>query len=582
MTNYICSKMIGEEFKLLTIWETNIENFTVDLRIDNFTFSKANEEKKAKAFFFSIIEQLIIGKVSRETLEKIKQSDLRTLSFAFAKANDFEDLYTPKEDKPFYNSFRNALRVKRSNDLEQRWQDAVERWKTGFMGELDVALEEYKRALGPKTFHFAQAAAKLGWFFSPNIVPKIELKNLEIPLANEILKIVSRKLTGPKIKKIAENWFNLEYFSQRRKIIESVIRAYSRNDLELAIYGLIPQTEGVVWDFLVLTNPAESEMEDLIKFQNRKFVTVESVMRTIISRITGNNEIPFYKWVKFSAYDDTDHDLNRHAIEHGISMNFGTKENFLKLFCFFDFLHFILSNVKNVLKTETKRTEARRMSSITGNVKKILQELPKGVKLVAAAKTRTVDEINEAVRAGVEIIGENYVQEAEKVFRGVEEKVEWHFIGHLQKNKINKVIRIFDMVETIDSFELAKELDKRCARIGRIMPVLIEVNSGREPQKSGVMPEDVERMAREMSILRNIRILGLMTMGPQVEDPEKLRSYFKITREIFEQIKVVNIPNVEMKYLSMGMSDSYKIAIEEGANIVRIGTKLFGERVYEK
>gem|GEM_PF-3642 len=567
---------------MLTIWETSIKSFTVDLRIDNFTFNRANEEKKAKAFFLSIVEQLITEKVSRETLERVKQSDLRKLSFAFAKANGFEELYTPKEDKPFYNSFRNALRVKRSNDLEQRWQNAVERWKRGFMDELDISLEKYKKVLGPKTFQFAQDAAKLGWFFSPNIIFKIKLRNLEILSPNKIFKAVSRRLTRLEIKKIAESWLGLEYFSQRRKIIESIIKAYSRNDLELAIYGLIPQTEGVVWDFLVLTNPAESEMEDLIKFQNRKFVTVESVMRTIISHITGNNEIPFYKWVKFSAYDDTDHDLNRHAIEHGISMNFGTKENFLKLFCFFDFLHFILSNVKNMLKAETKRTEARKMFSITENVKKILQELPEGVKLVAAAKTRTADEINEAVRAGVEIIGENYVQEAEKVFQSVEEKVEWHFIGHLQKNKINKVIRIFDMIETIDSFELAEELDKRCARIGRIMPILIEVNSGREPQKSGVMPENVEKVVREISVLRNIRILGLMTMGPQMGEPEKLRPYFKITREILEQIRMLNIPNVEMKYLSMGMSNSYKIAIEEGANIVRIGTKLFGERVYKK
>lgn len=573
--------MVEEEFSLLTIWETNLGRFTVDLKIDNFTFNKANEEKKAKAFFFSIVKHLTIGKISQETLEKVKELNLRTLSFAFAKANGFEDLYNPKEDKPFYNSFRNALRIKRSNDSEQRWQNAVERWKSGFMDRLGVALEEYKKALGEKN-QFARSAARLEWFLSPGIISRIGSKNLKAPLSDEIFTALSKKLTRSEIRKITKSWFELEYFSHRKNIIESVIRAYSRNDLTLAIYGIIPQTEGVVWDFLVLTNPAENEMEDLIKFQSRKFVTVESVMRTIISSITGNNEIPFYKWVKFSIYDDTDHNLNRHAIEHGISINFGTKENFLKLFCFLDFLYFVLSKIKNVLKSETKRTEVKKMSSITRNVKKILQELPKDVKLVAAAKTRTADEIDEAVRAGVEIIGENYVQEAEEAFQNVKEKAEWHFIGHLQKNKLNKAIRIFDMIETIDSVEIAKELDKRCARVGRIMPILIEVNSGREAQKSGVMPEDVEKLVRDISVLKNIRILGLMTMGPRTGNPEESRRYFKITKEIFDRLKAMNISNVDMKYLSMGMSNSYKIAVEEGANIVRIGTKLFGERTYKK
>ena len=567
---------------MLTIWKTNLKEFTVELRIDDFAFNKANVEKKAKAFFYSLVERLVIGEISRDTLDKIREENLRALSFSFAKANEFDDLYKPKEGKPFYNSFRNALRVKRSNESERRWQSAVERWKEGFMDKLNGALQKYRETLGEETFQVVQKMAKLGWFLSPNVSSKIKLKKTSSASPKEILQVLSRKLSNSEIRNIVESWFELRYFSKRKKILKSVIEAYSRNELELAIYGLIPQTEGVVWDFLVWSNPAENEMEELIKIQNRKFVTVESVMRTIITHITENNEVPFYKWVKFSIYDDTDHDLNRHAIEHGISTNFGTKENFLKLFCFLDFLCFVLSNVRDLSIVERQEVEVKKMSSITENVKKILQELPEGVKLVAAAKTRTAEEIEEAIRAGIEIIGENYVQEAEEAFKSVKEKAEWHFIGHLQKNKINKVIRIFDMVETVDSVELAKELDKRCGRIGRIMPVLIEVNSGKEPQKSGVMPEDVEKVIREIAVLKNIRILGLMTMGPRMGKAEEFRPYFKVTKGIFDRIKELNIPNVEMRYLSMGMSNSYKVAIEEGANIVRIGTKLFGERIYKK
>lgn len=213
---------------------------------------------------------------------------------------------------------------------------------------------------------------------------------------------------------------------------------------------------------------------------------------------------------------------------------------------------------------------------IKENVKKILQELPKGVQLVAAAKTRTPDEILEAIEAGVSIIGENYVQEAERAFRVIGNKAEWHMIGHLQTNKAKKAVRIFDMIETVDSVKVAKAIDKECSKIGKIMPVLIEINSAEELQKAGVLPEKAVQLVKEISQLNNIKIEGLMTMGPFVDDPEELRPYFKKTRQLFEKIRDMNIPNVEMKYLSMGMSDSYRVAIKEGANMVRIGTRIFG------
>jgi pyridoxal phosphate enzyme (YggS family) len=220
--------------------------------------------------------------------------------------------------------------------------------------------------------------------------------------------------------------------------------------------------------------------------------------------------------------------------------------------------------------------------SIKGNINKILSDLPEGVELVAAAKARTPEEVLEAVQSGVKIVGQNYVQEAEKAYEMVGDKARWHFIGHLQKNKVKKAVNIFDMIETVDSVEIAKEIDKRCEQIGKVMSVLVEVNSGQEKQKSGVSPRDAEQLIKEISSFKNINVVGLMTMGPRFGNPEDSRPYFIKTREIFDKVKRLCLPNVEMKYLSMGMTNSYKIAVEEGANIVRIGTRLFGERDYMK
>ncbi len=135
------------------------------------------------------------------------------------------------------------------------------------------------------------------------------------------------------------------------------------------------------------------------------------------------------------------------------------------------------------------------------------------------------------------------------------------------------------MIETVDSPEIAVEIDKRCAQIGRVMPVLIEINSGREPQKSGVYPEKAVELISNISLLPHISVKGLMTMGPPVDHPEKSRPYFRETKALFDRIKELNLPNVEMQYLSMGMTDSYRIALEEGANVIRLGNKIFGERV---
>jgi len=218
------------------------------------------------------------------------------------------------------------------------------------------------------------------------------------------------------------------------------------------------------------------------------------------------------------------------------------------------------------------------MGIISYNVKKFLKEIPSDIMLVVAVKGRTVEEVQEAIESGIKYIGENYLQEAERKYPLIGKVVRWHFIGHIQKRKSKKIVELFDMVETLDSIEIAEELDSASLQFGKVTPVLVEINSGREPQKSGLMPENVESFIKKVSRFRNIKIRGLMTIGPLFGNTEKLRPYFIETRKLFEDIKKKNIQNVEMEFLSMGMSSSYKVAIEEGANIIRIGTLIFGPR----
>ena len=215
---------------------------------------------------------------------------------------------------------------------------------------------------------------------------------------------------------------------------------------------------------------------------------------------------------------------------------------------------------------------------IKDNVAAILRQLPPGVELVAAAKTRTASEILQALEAGVGIIGENYVQEAADVFPAIGGRARWHFIGHLQTNKVKKAVEIFDLVETVDSIGLGREIDKRSAAAGKTMDILVEVNSGREPQKAGVMPEEAEPLVHSLAALPHLRVQGLMTMGPFEGDPEDSRPYFKETRRVWEALKIQAIPGAEMRHLSMGMTNSWRVAVEEGANLVRIGTAIFGPR----
>lgn len=217
-------------------------------------------------------------------------------------------------------------------------------------------------------------------------------------------------------------------------------------------------------------------------------------------------------------------------------------------------------------------------TSISINVKKLLDGLPDTIKLVAACKTRTPDEIQTAVDAGIKIVGHNYVQEAEESFDKIDGKIKWHMIGHLQKNKVKRAVKIFDMIQSLDSYELAKLINVQCGKIDKVMDCLIEVNSGKEDNKTGILPEKVEELAVKVFKLQNIRISGLMTMGPFLGAPDDFRPYFKVTKKLFDSLKVHPVISPYMKYLSMGMSVSYQEAIKQSANMIRIGTDIFGPR----
>jgi len=222
--------------------------------------------------------------------------------------------------------------------------------------------------------------------------------------------------------------------------------------------------------------------------------------------------------------------------------------------------------------------------SIAENYKRIREELPAHVRLVVAAKKRTPAEIAELIDAGAADIGENYVQEAERLHAALgpaASGIRWHMIGDLQANKINKALKIFDMVQTVDSFEKAEALNKRVPASGRQkIKVLIEINAGAEASKSGASPDGalVEDLAGRIGSLEHVELAGLMTMGPLTAEAEECRPYFCLVKRMFDRLRDLKIPGFSAEVLSMGMSDSYRVAVEEGANMVRIGTAIFGSR----
>jgi len=204
---------------------------------------------------------------------------------------------------------------------------------------------------------------------------------------------------------------------------------------------------------------------------------------------------------------------------------------------------------------------------------------PETVKLVAVSKTVPADRILASIKAGATDLGENYVQEAREKIEALRgENISWHFIGHLQSNKAKYAVKLFDLIHSVDSLKLAKELNKRAGAPGKVQRILIQVNISGEESKSGIDTKRALELVREVSLLENLAIRGLMTMPPYFNAPDRVRPYFRALRSLQVLIRQEAIPNVDMTELSMGMTGDFEAAIQEGATLVRIGTAIFGER----
>ncbi len=200
------------------------------------------------------------------------------------------------------------------------------------------------------------------------------------------------------------------------------------------------------------------------------------------------------------------------------------------------------------------------------------------MEVLAATKGRRPEEIRAALAAGIRHIGENYVQEAAVKKPTVGGGATWHMIGHLQRNKAGKALEVFDWIQTLDSLRLAERLERLLSQRGKKLPVLVEVNIGREPQKAGVLPDALGDFLRDLSRFPHLEVRGLMAIPPAPRHPEDSRPYFREMRRLFEELGREGIPRVRMEVLSMGMSADWEVAVEEGATMIRLGTALFGPR----
>jgi pyridoxal phosphate enzyme (YggS family) len=207
---------------------------------------------------------------------------------------------------------------------------------------------------------------------------------------------------------------------------------------------------------------------------------------------------------------------------------------------------------------------------------------PEDILLMAVTKSVGDPQIMEAIAAGVDILGDNYIQEARRKIGRMEKTIPWHFIGHLQTNKAKYAVQIFDMVQTVDRFELAEELDRHAHGAGLTVPILIEVSIAGEETKSGVSIAEAPALIRRIALIGGLKIKGLMAMPPWFDDPKRARPFFRILRELRDRLIEENIAGIEMKELSMGMSEDFEVAVEEGATVVRIGRAIFGEREQTK
>ena len=225
------------------------------------------------------------------------------------------------------------------------------------------------------------------------------------------------------------------------------------------------------------------------------------------------------------------------------------------------------------------------LANVRKNIEESCKKVGRGVSevtLITVSKTKPLSDLRIAYEEGSRDFGENKVQELVSKIDEMPSDVKWHLIGHLQRNKVKYIAGKVAMIHSVDSYRLAEEINVQAKKNSCVIPILIEINIAGEDTKFGIKPEEAEELIREISELENVKVSGLMTIAPNVANPEENRAYFKAMKDLFVDISSKNIDNVEMKVLSMGMTNDYTVAVEEGATMIRVGTGIFGARDYSK
>ncbi|GAB6075462.1 hypothetical protein [Desulfurobacterium crinifex] len=309
----------------------------MDFKVPEEILSEAEREGSAREFFFKLLELLSERKLKRREIKKIPKEEQERIIYRIVKENQLDEFFSPGEAKNIYSALRRAFRKKKLSETEKEWERRLSDWRSQFEDVIKKASVRYLLEAGNRGF--LKELFLLDWIVPSDIVQEFPGE------PKEFSSWISKRSDEKFLTSRLENWLKLEAFRKREKILRDILKAYQLNCIELGIYGLFPQTEGVIWDTIVKGNVIEADLESLIRKRNRKFVTIQYAMKLIIENIFGKGEIPgFLDWVRFVDYREGS--LNRHAIQHGVAVGFGTKGNFLKLFLFLDFLAEIISYIK--------------------------------------------------------------------------------------------------------------------------------------------------------------------------------------------------------------------------------------------
>jgi hypothetical protein len=304
-----------------------------ELRVSRSVLEEAQREGSSREFFFKLVQLLSGGKLSRKDIKTLEH---RELIYRIVKENSLEKYFFPSKAKNIYNALRNAFRLKEREELEEAWNERVKSWREEFEEVLVRAANRYLDEV--KDRELLLSLYEEGWLLTSELLSSFKGNNFE----EWIVEISTPSFLEERLSE----WLSLWPFKRREKILKDILKAYRLNCLELAIYALFPQCEGVIWDAFVRWNILEADIEALIRKRNRKFVTIQYFIKLLLTEIFGKEELPpFLNWLPFVDYQEGT--LNRHAIQHGVAVNFASRENFLKLFYFLDFLAEVISYAKS-------------------------------------------------------------------------------------------------------------------------------------------------------------------------------------------------------------------------------------------